>query len=228
MSFSKQHIAVFLALLFHVSGFVGIVFTPYSNWFIQNTPLNLCLMSVLLVWTHEGKNSAYFFFLAIAFLTGMGTEMIGVNTGRLFGSYEYGDVLGPKINRVPWLIGLNWMVVMCCVAAVMQQLHDWMSRKMLEAGSSLPPRIKTLSLVVDGALLATLFDWLMEPVAVKLGYWRWKEAAIPDYNYLCWFLVSFALLLVMRWMRFPKMNSFAIQLLIIQSLFFLGLRIFLT
>jgi putative membrane protein len=224
LKFSRQHIATFLALLFHVCGFIGIVFSPYKDWFIQNTPLNLCLMSALLVWTHEEKNISFYFFFVIAFLAGMGTEMIGVNTGKLFGSYEYGNVLGPKFNGVPWLIGLNWFVVIFCASAVMNKLHAWMMRKMQEQETVMPPRIKTISLLIDGALLATFFDWTMEPVAAKMGYWQWKNGEIPFYNYICWFVISLVLLMVSRWMRFPKGNLFAVQLFIIQLLFFMALR----
>lgn len=228
MRFSKENIATGIALLFHVSGLIGILFTPYRDWFIQNTPLNLCLMTVLLVWTHEEKNASFFFFFAIAFLVGMGTEMIGVNTGRLFGSYEYGNVLGPKFNGVPWLIGLNWVVVIFCVAAVIQKVHAWMIRKMAQQETVFPQRIKILSLLVDGALLAAFFDWVMEPVASKLGYWQWKNDEVPVYNYVCWFVISFVLLMIMRWMRFQKANHFAVQLFIIQLLFFMALRTYLV
>ncbi|MCA6457249.1 MAG: hypothetical protein IM584_14055, partial [Chitinophagaceae bacterium] len=78
MKLEKQHIATFLAILFHVSGLVGILFTPYKEWFIQNTPLNLGLMALLLIWSHKGKNISFYLFLLTAFLVGMGTEMIGV------------------------------------------------------------------------------------------------------------------------------------------------------
>lgn len=227
MRLEKQHIATFLAILFHVSGLVGILFTPYKDWFIQNTPLNLGLMALLLIWSHKGRNISFYLFLLTAFLVGMGTEMIGVHTGHLFGTYQYGSVLGPKFNEVPVLIGFNWFVVMFCSAAVMQQFQDWFRTKIGEDGFDLPPRIAALSMVIDGALLATFFDWLMEPVAVKLGFWKWSGQDIPLYNYVCWFLISVALQLVLRWLRCNKANHFAVHLFIIQALFFLALRTFL-
>ena len=227
MNVNKKNTATFLAILFHLSGLIGILFTPYKDWFIHNTPLNLCLMTVLLIWCQEKKNSGFFLFLLTAFVTGMGTEMIGVHTGKLFGNYVYGNVLGAKINGVPWLIGLNWFVVIFSSAAIMEQVHDWL-RKKKEGDTLLPPRIAALSLVVDGALLATFFDWVMEPVAMKLGFWQWQNGEVPVYNYTCWFFISLVLLLVMRWFRFSKANHFAVHLFSIQLLFFLLLRIFLT
>ena len=224
---SKQNIATFLAILFHLSGLIGILFTPYKDWFIQNTPVNLCLMTVLLIWCHEGKNISFFLFLGTTFLVGLGAEMIGVNTGRLFGNYHYGNILGTKLNGVPWLIGLNWFVVVFCCAAVMQQTHNWFRRKMEPSETQLPPRVAVLSLLVDGALLATFFDWLMEPVAIKLGFWQWQDGEPGFYNYTCWFIISLVLLIVLRWFRFPKTNYFAVHLFIIQLLFFMALRTFL-
>jgi putative membrane protein len=83
--------------------------------------------------------------------------------------------------------------------------------------------------IVDGACLAVFFDWLMEPVAVKLGFWIWKgDGAIPFYNYICWLMISLLLLSIFNFAGFRKENKFAVNLLLIQALFFLILRTFLT
>ncbi|MDE3253358.1 MAG: carotenoid biosynthesis protein [Bacteroidota bacterium] len=228
MKLSKQSIATFLALLFHGCGLIGILFTPYRDWFIRHTALNLGLMGLLLIWTQPVKNARFFLFILTAFLVGMGTEMIGVNTAKLFGHYQYGTLLGPKLNGVPYLIGANWFVVILCAASVMESMHDWFRHKMEAAGSLLPPRLALISLVVDGALLALLFDWIMEPVAMKLGFWQWENQDIPLFNYTCWFLISLFLLLVLKMLRLNKPNHFAVHLFFIQCLFFLTLRTFLV
>ena len=227
MKLSKQHIATFLVILFHVSGAIGILCTPYKDWFIKNTPINLCLMAALLIWNQRGKNISFLLFFMLAFITGMVTEMIGVHTGWLFGEYQYGQVLGPKINGVPWLIGLNWFVVVFCSGSVMLQMQDWFKRKLEKEDFPMTPGIASLSLVIDGAMLAVFFDWIMEPVAMKLGFWQWQNSEVPLYNYLCWFLISALLLLAYRLFSFSKPNHFAVHLFIIQALFFLVLRTFL-
>lgn len=181
-------------------------------------------MAFLLIWNQPKPNKAFLLFLLAAFLTGMGSEMIGVNTGKLFGCYQYGQVLGPHFNGVPWLIGVNWFVMVYCSGIIMQKLIDWLGAKYEESGGHLSKRMITLSLVLDGALLTVFFDWVMEPVAVKLGFWQWEGGVIPFFNYLCWFLISAALLLLFRYLRFEKTNHFAVHLFIIQLLFFLTLR----
>jgi putative membrane protein len=222
--FNKKNIATFIAILFHVSGWIGIAFTPYKDWFISLTPLNLCLMALLLFWNQPEKSKNFFLFFFLVFIVGMGTEMIGVNTGWLFGNYQYGNILGKKLNGVPWLIGLNWFVVVFCSASCMQQFQQWFSGRMEKTGTEMPQRLKIFSLIIDGAFLAVFFDWIIEPVAMKLGYWQWQNSIVPFYNYACWFLISVALLLLFWRFSFQKINHFAVHLFIIQLLFFLALR----
>jgi putative membrane protein len=82
------------------------------------------------------------------------------------------------------------------------------------------------SIVIDGALLAVFFDWILEPVAVQLGYWSWAGNDIPLLNYASWMGVSMVILLFFYFFRFPRHNLFAIHLFMIQVMFFLLMRNF--
>lgn len=224
---NKFQAATFIAILFHVCGFIG-MFTSKHNWFVANTALNLLIMTALIFWTQPKKNAAFFVFVVICFVTGMLTEMIGVNTSWLFGKYEYGKVLGKGIINVPWLIGVNWFIVMYCCGVAVAHLHERIKRQSALAESFLTPQMQLMSFVIDGALLATFFDFMLEPVAVKLGYWTWLgDGKIPFTNYLCWFVISGLLLTVFKLLSFPKHNQFAVHLLFIELLFFGALRTFL-
>lgn len=228
MKGKKLQISIFIALLFHVSGIVGILCSSYKDWFIKHTPFNLLLMVLLLIWNQSKPNKSFIIFIIICFLTGMIAEIIGVQTGLLFGDYAYGNLLGPKIFGVPLLIGVNWFVLVFCCIILMERLHDRMKQKYLENNLGEPSKkLERLSIIVDGALLATTFDWIMEPVAIKLEFWKWLSTDVPVYNYMCWFLISCILIMIYRKWFFLNNNNFAVHLLIIQSLFFLTLRIFL-
>jgi putative membrane protein len=152
------------------------------------------------------------------------SELIGVHTGLLFGSYRYEKVLGPGIMEVPFLIGINWFVVVFCCGSVMSQLHRWLQHRFLAEGEGFSKQTENIALCIDGALLAVLFDWVIEPVAIKLKFWTWLTGEIPVYNYLCWFIISALLLLLFRKWESGKPNPFALHLLLIQVLFFLTLR----
>jgi bisanhydrobacterioruberin hydratase len=226
--FSKFDIATAIAVLFHAIGLAGLLFFDKA-FFLAATPFNLLLSFVLLIWTQTDKNKYFFLFLAACFILGIVVEAIGVNTGVLFGDYIYGDVLGPKVKNVPVLIGVNWfLIVYCCGISIHTLLMKAINRIAADTGKT-PMAMKALSVIIDGATMAVFFDWLMEPVAVKLGYWVWNgDGAIPMFNYICWFVISLLLLTVFHFAKFNKQNKFAVNLLLIQLMFFLLLRTFLN
>ncbi len=129
-----ETIALFLALLFHVSGLIGILFTPYKNWFAANTPITLLLMAVLIVFTHPSPNKKFFLFFIVAFMAGFFAEVIGVHTGLLFGNYNYGNILGLKVFNVPLIIGINWFTVIYCTGTITQAYENFMMKKINSNG----------------------------------------------------------------------------------------------
>ncbi len=225
--YSKNQIATAAAILFHVIGLTGLLFFN-KTFFIQSTPFNLLLMFVLLIWTQQEKNKFFFLFLIFITAAGLAVEIIGVNTSQLFGDYTYGNVLGYKFSNVPLIIGINWFIIIyCCGISIHTLLTKAINHLSQDTGKP-PMALKAMSVIIDGATLAVFFDWIMEPVAVKLGYWRWLPAGdIPFYNYVCWFLVSAGMLVIFHFFKFNKQNKFAVNLLFIQALFFLLLRTFL-
>ena len=225
--FSKYQTATAIAVLFHAIGLVGILFFN-RQFFVQATALNLLLMFVLLVWTQKEKNGFFLLFVAAAIVLGLAAEIIGVNTGALFGDYSYGNLLGPKFMKVPLIIGINWFVIIyCCGISIHTLLMKAISRISFETKTK-PMALKAISVIVDGASIAVFFDWIMEPVAVKLGYWKWHDGTVPFYNYVCWLMVSNIILAIFHFSRFNKQNKFAVNLLLIQMMFFLLLRTFLN
>jgi putative membrane protein len=223
----RQHIATGIAILFHLIGVVGILFLN-RNFFIGTSFINLLLMFFLIIFTAEHRGKALYIFFIICFITGMTVELVGTKTGMLFGDYSYGKVLGPALQGVPLIIGINWFIMMYCCGTTIHALLQKIINSMPGSGTQPKPVLKVLSVVVDGATLAVAFDWLMEPVAVNLGYWTWHgNGEIPFFNYACWFAVSVPLLYLFHRMPIGKTNKFAIHLLLIQTMFFLLLRTFL-
>jgi len=223
-SFTRIQIATFIAILFHVIGLIGILFFD-KTIFVQTTSLNLLLMFLLILFTQSTINKSFLFFIVCCFATGILVEIIGTKTGILFGNYSYGTVLGPTFMNVPYIIGLNWFMIIYCAGISMNILLHKMVDQINTITNNKKPIIKLISLVIDGATLALFFDWIMEPIAIKLGYWKWGgDGAVPFFNYVCWFLVSLFLLFIFHQLKFDKRNKFALHLLMIQVMFFLLLR----
>ena len=138
-------------------------------------------------------------------------EAIGVKTGLIFGEYVYGSVLKPAISQVPLAIGFAWMGMLFSSTSVTQ-------RFILNHYS-----LKPVGAAAVVALCMVLFDFMMEPAAVKLNYWDWEGATIPVQNYLAWFLIS----LVLAWSGFrlkvlsARMPRFAFHAYFGQIFYFL-------
>lgn len=225
-NYSKQQIATAVAILFHAIGLAGILIFN-NDLIIRSTPVNLLLMFALIVWTQQEKNIFFFVFMVTVMAAGVAVEVVGVNTGRLFGEYMYGPVLGYKVKNVPLLIGVNWFVIIYCCGISVHSLLTAAVEKLSVEDAAPKRSVRALSVIVDGATLAVFFDWIMEPVAVKLGFWQWQHNEIPLYNYICWFGVSMIMLALFHFGNFGKRNKFAVHLLLIQAMFFLILRTFL-
>lgn len=165
----KERLSVFLIWLFHISAIVGVI-AGYADWFIALSPLNLLLCVFLVVINNNRRQNLV---LLIPFAIGMLAEIIGVQTGMLFGEYTYGEVLGPKILGVPWLIGCNWALLVYSTAVLANYIHGsiW---------------IRSLT----GAALMVLLDLAMEPVAPRIDYWMFAGNQVPLKNYIHWFIVS--------------------------------------
>jgi len=223
-SFSPQKKATAIAVLFHVIGLTGILFFD-RQLFVSLTPFNLLLSAGLLIYTQAEKNKAFFLFVLVCVVVGFTVEYIGVNHQLLFGEYEYLNAMGEQWQRVPLVIGVNWFIMMYCCGVSIQLFLNRMWNKLKDTDQPARKNVGFIAVILDAALLATFFDWVMEPVAVKLGWWKWLgDGSIPLLNYISWFGISALLLLLFRLLSFNKQNQFAVNLLLIQFMFFLILR----
>ena len=84
---------------FQIFGAIGILFWN-REWFTNMTPFTLLLYFIIL-YNKDFGNHKKVFFLLLTFTWGIFSEIIGVNTGLIFGSYEYGKTLGFQVLNVP-------------------------------------------------------------------------------------------------------------------------------
>lgn len=181
-------------------------------FFVGFTAINLLLMFVLLVWNEAELNFTFLKAILFAFVAGLFSEIIGVNTGMLFGDYHYSKVFGEKLMGVPVLIGLNWFCIVYAAFQVVLALNK-------------SAHLNSVVVALLTALMATVFDFVMEPVAIELGFWQWHTPEIPFLNYACWFIVSFLIALFFHWVGVKKTNPFALYLFFTQLLFFVFLAL---
>ncbi|WPP51547.1 carotenoid biosynthesis protein [Catalinimonas niigatensis] len=203
-----QKIALISIIIIHFFGIIGLVFTPTRPYFEAATPFSLILTSLLLFAFHQDWNIAFILFALVTYILGFMIELVGVQTEFIFGSYTYGITLGTKLWDVPLIIGLNWLLLSYASGSVVRNL----SRNIF---------FNSLA----GSVIMVLLDVLIEPVAVRLDFWQWKEGKIPLQNFVGWFVTAFFLQLLFHRLKFDKKNLLAKYVLSVQALFFIILQI---
>lgn len=198
----KQHRTLLIILLMsYAAGIVGYL-SPWSAQFALLTPFHLLLCFAYLLLYMEKRSSKLWIFLAIVFIYTWCVECLGVNTGLLFGEYYYGRVLGLKILGTPLLIGINWLILVLSIGSLVRRLPKWWLR------------------IVLSALLMTLTDVLIEPMAIRYGLWNWSSPEVPLQNYVMWFLVSLPIFALYERMQLGSENRMAAWVWGLQLLFF--------
>ena len=206
---SRLRVAQGVVVLFHVTGFVGLAFSKDPAFFLRFTPLTLMLTAGLLVAFQPGRGLGFWGFCLAVMLLGFVAEVVGVNTGLVFGHYTYGATLGPKlldmppVVGVPPLIGLNWLVLtyVCGILARYLPLPE-LPRTLLAAG------------------LMVGLDMCMEPVASRYDFWHWSANVIPRQNFRDWLIFAVLLQMLFNRARFEKANPLAPLVYLAQLLFF--------
>jgi uncharacterized membrane protein len=202
-STTRLRVAQGLVLLFHITGFLGLAFSQDKSFFLKYTPLTLLLTAGLLGAFQPERNWGFWLFVIQTFMLGFIAEFVGVHTGWLFGSYTYGATLGPKYEEIPWLIGLNWVIVTYCAGMLTSYIPlPWLFR------------------VLVGAALMVGFDLCLEPVASRYDFWHWTGNVIPLRNFRDWFLLSLVMQLIFQRSFFPKRNPLVPLVYLVQLLFF--------
>lgn len=201
----KNNWRVAILIILYTVGVVGIAIFK-SDYITSLTPINL-IISAALIWP-KSTNSKLIATSLIIFCGGFFAELLGITTGFPFGDYYYGNNLGPKIVGVPFIIGLNW----------------WL---MVYTSSELSNKITSniyLKVLFTGLFMVTL-DLLIEQVAPTLDFWYWKEEHIPLNNYLAWYIIGCAFSFLWEKTRNSEANKTAFTLFFIQLLFF-GILVF--
>lgn len=201
---SSPYTAIGLVWLFQMVGMVAVM-SGFGEHILPLSPGPLLLSLVLLFMHHPGPRKHLLIACALIFIVGFGVETIGVQTGLLFGSYSYGSNLGPKALGVPFMIGMNWVLLTWACAGVVR------------------PRIKNVHLSVFlSAGLMVLLDVLMEQAAPVLDFWSFAQNQVPLRNYIDWFWTGLITQSILHYTVERFSWKLSLQILLAMAVFFVG------
>jgi putative membrane protein len=186
----------------HGSGSFGEISLQITETLLFIT--NLLALVMLFVFNPSWRLAAISsIILVVSFLV----EAAGVNFGWAFGNYTYGQVFSKKLWGVPFIISMNWLVL---ILACHQIAKKWTRSPLFAAFLC--------------GILIVIFDYFMEPVAIYLNYWGWENIAVPWTNYVTWFVLAFASSYLLS-IRKVKYSSLLLEAyFFIQFIFFIGIK----
>lgn len=206
----KENKVVLFLIIMYLVGIVGHLVLSTRELMITLTPFTLLLTGGIVAFNSFFRSGmAFIYWGVITYLITFLLEVIGVKTGLVFGGYEYGGALGFRFLEVPVIIGFNWVLVILGAISICK---------------SLTKNVFVISL--SSALLSVIFDFFLEPVAVRLGYWNWEQIAIPMQNYLAWFIIAFIFSIVLLKVKPDFNKGVSREYFLIQFIFFFILNLF--
>ena len=169
MKILNKKISVFLIWLIHISGALGLLYYDII-FFAALTPINLYLTALLLMINQKNPRIKELIGIGLIFFTGIIVEYLGVNYNLIFGEYEYRKNMGPKFFGVPFLIGVNWIIITLTAGGIANTFFK---------------KNKYLT-ILFGSILMVFIDFFIEPVAPVLDFWEFKGNIVPISNYTGW------------------------------------------
>lgn len=188
----------------YIVGIIGFMIPQLTNVWVSLTPLNLLFGFLMLLGFHQNISKKFILSLFLIGTLGYFAEVIGVNTGVLFGAYSYHKHLGPKWMDTPMILSVNWILLI--------YLTNYFARLLVS---------KNILIALVGSCLMLAFDFFIEPFAIHYQLWIWDAVSVPMQNYLMWFVLSFPFHLIFNYFNKLYTNKIAISLGISLLLFFL-------
>ena len=208
MKILNKKISVFLIWLIHISGALGLLYYDII-FFAALTPINLYLTALLLMINQKKPKFKELVGIGLIFLTGIIVEYLGVNYNLIFGEYEYGKNMGPKFFGVPFLIGINWIIITLISGGI---------------ANTIIKKNKYLK-VIFGAILMVFLDFFIEPVAPVLDFWKFEGNVVPISNFTGWLFTGIVTQSIYYITFKEKEFSFSINLYSAILVFFLLLNL---
>ena len=195
-------------VIFYLVGIIGLNLQSTKPLFLKLIPFTILLSFLALMVFHRHWSRRFIVVSLFIAVSSYLIEAAGVHTKIIFGEYFYGPNLGVKVWETPLLIGINWLML-TYIGYVIFLDFNW------------PVMLKVLA----GAIVLVIYDFFMEPMAIRLDMWDWAGSTVPLKNYLAWFILSFFYISLFYLFKIKAKNKLALVIFFIQLVFFVVLNI---
>jgi len=196
---------------------VNVELPPWSHYL---SGLNVVLFAIPAFWVTRrwlGWYDAFALWIVLG-LFAIGIETLAIFTGFPYGHFGYSELLGAKLFGVtPWTVFLAWTPLMLGAYAIAANLFG-------KPPSAFSFQLSVLR-IIFAALIATAFDLVLDPGAVRLGFWQYEGGGwwygVPWSNFGGWLITASAgavvleLFLIIRRPLLPVPTTLAVSSVLI-------------
>ncbi len=174
----KQAVAVVAVLTFLAIGAFSMANVELPLWSHYASAINVALFALPSFWAvrrwlgwRDGS-----ILIAVLGIYALAIEASAILTGFPYGHFGYSDLLGFRIfGLVPWTVAFAWTPLMLGAYAVAANLFN-----------------RRVPRVIAATLIITLFDVVLDPGAVYLGFWQYEGGGwfygVPMSNFAGWLI----------------------------------------
>lgn len=176
---TREIITTVTMLFLAVSAFfmVNVPLPPWSHWL---SGLNVVLFAIPAFWATRrwlGLRDALLLWSLLG-VYALLIETLAIFTGFPYGHFGYSELLGAKLfGTTPWTVFLAWTPLILGAYAVSRTLFG-----------------NALVRVASTAMIATCFDLVLDPGAVRLGFWKYAANigfyGVPISNFVGWLVTG--------------------------------------
>lgn len=164
--------------IFIVAGSYVILSVELPYWSPAVSAVSIILTACPAIWAAArwlGRRDAFILFAGLAIL-GLTIETFAIITGAPYGHFGYSDLLGHQLfGYTPWTVAFAWPPLVLAAYAV--------------SGSILSGPVFR---VAAAAIILTAADLVLDPGAVRLGFWQYDSGGafygVPLSNFAGWLL----------------------------------------
>lgn len=185
---------------------VNVELPPWSHYV---SGINVIVFAVPAFWFTRrwlGWFDAFALWIILG-LYAIGIETLAIYTGFPYGHFGYSELLGAKLFGVtPWTVFLAWTPLMLGAYALAANIST-----------------NILARILLSAVVATAFDLVLDPGAVRLGFWQYDGGGwwygVPWSNFGGWLITASAGAIVIEIFRILRRPLLPTPLQIVSSSF---------
>lgn len=199
-------LAILLFLAIGAFFMVNVELPPWSHYV---SGVNVIVFAIPAFWATRrwlGWYDAFALWIALG-IYAIGIETLAIFTGFPYGHFGYSELLGAKLFGVtPWTVFLAWTPLMLGAYAVASNIST-----------------NILARILLSAVIATAFDLVLDPGAVRLGFWQYEGGGwwygVPWSNFGGWLITASAGAVVIEIFRIIRRPLLPTPLQIVSSSF---------